>query len=156
MKKYKITLTSSERSELKKLINKGKSTARKFIHARILLKADESSEGEKQKDADIAKALSVHRRTIERVRKRFVEEGFDSALNPKPVSRRPRKIDGKNEAILISLVCSKAPEGRVRWTMQLLADKMVELGHVDSLSGEAVRKALKKTNLNLGKKRNGV
>jgi transposase len=95
----------------------------------------------------IRKALSINVRTVEKVRQRFVEEGFEAALNPKPASRtKPRKIDGKNEAHLIALVCGDPPEGRKQWTMQLLADKMVELGHVDSLSGEAVRKVLKKMN----------
>lgn len=147
MKKYRVTLTPEERDQLNKMVNTGKAAARKLIHARILLKADESEGGEKQKDEDISKALCVHVTTVEKVRKRFVEEGFDAALNPKPTSRtKPRKIDGKNEAHLIALVCGDPPEGRTQWTMKLLADKMVELGHVDSLSGEAVRKALKKMN----------
>ncbi len=141
MKKYKVTLTIDERKQLKKIINTGKSAARKLTHARILLKADESEGGEKQRDIDISKSLSVHVTTVEKVRKRFVEECFDAALNPKPASRtKPRKIDGENEAHLIALVCGDPPAGRNKWTMQLLADKMVELKHVDSLSGEAVRK----------------
>ena len=147
MKKYRVTLLPEEREQLIKMINTGKAAARKIIHARILLKADESEGGEKQKDEDIRKALSINVRTVEKVRQRFVEEGLEVALNSKPVSRtKPRKIDGKNEAHLIALVCSEPPEGRNKWTMKLLADKMVELGHVDSLSGEAVRKALKKMN----------
>ena len=147
MKKYRVTLIPEEREQLIKMINTGKAAARKIIHARILLKADESEGGEKQKDEDIRKALSINVRTVEKVRQRFVEEGFEAALNPKPASRtKPRKIDGKNEAHLIALVCGEPPEGRNKWTMKLLADKMVELGHVDSLSGEAVRKALKKMN----------
>ncbi len=147
MKKYRVTLIPEEREQLIKMINTGKAAARKIIHARILLKADESEGGEKQKDEDIRKALSINVRTVEKVRQRFVEEGLEAALNPKPASRiKPRKIDGKNEAHLIALVCGDPPEGRNKWTMKLLADKMVELGHVDSLSGEAVRKALKKMN----------
>lgn len=145
MKKYRVNLTLEERDQLHKMVNTGKAAARRLIHARILLKADESEGGERQKDEDIRKALSINVRTVEKVRQRFVEEGFEAALNPKPASRRkPRKIDGKNEAHLIALVCGDPPEGRSQWTMQLLADKMVELGHVDSLSGEAVRKTLKK------------
>lgn len=152
MKKYRVTLTLEEREQLKRMINTGKSTARKIIHARILLKADESEGGEKQKDEDIRKALSIHVGTVEKVRKRFVEEGFDAALNPKPTSRRTlKKIDGEKEAYLTALACSKAPEGRSSWTMQLLADKMVELKYIDSVSRETVRKTLKKTKLNLGK-----
>ncbi len=147
MKKYRVTLLPEEREQLIKMINTGKAAARKITHARILLKADESEGGENQKDEDIRKALSINVRTVENVRQRFVEEGFEAALNPKPASRtKPRKIDGKNEAHLIALVCGDPPEGRDKWTMKLLADKMVELGHVDSLSGEAVRKALKKMN----------
>ncbi len=147
MKKYRVTLTSEEQEQLNKRINTGKAAARKLIHARILLKADEAEGGEKQKDQDISKAVSVHVTTVENVRKRFVEEGLDAALNPKPASRtKPRKIDGENEAHLIALVCGDPPEGRSQWTMKLLADKMVELGDGDSLSGEAVRKALKKMN----------
>ena len=147
MKKYRVTLVPEEREQLIKMINTGKAAARKLIHARILLKADESEGGEKQKDEDIRKALSINVRTVEKVRQRFVEEGLEAALNPKPASRtKPRKIDGKNEAHLIALVCGEPPEGRNKWTMKLLADKMVELGHVNSLSGEAVRKALKKMN----------
>ncbi len=143
MKKYRVTLTKEERKEMKKLINTGKSAARKIIHARILLKADETEGGEK--DEDIRKALSISRITVERVRKRFVEEGLESALNPKPKKRVLGKIDGEKEAYLIALACSKAPEGRATWTMQLLADKMVELKYIDSVSKETVRKALKKT-----------
>jgi transposase len=119
MKKYRVTLTPEEREQLNKMINTGKAAARKIIHARILLKADESEGGEKQKDEDIRKALSINVRTVENVRQRFVEEGFEAALNPKPASRtKPRKIDGKNEAHLIALVCGDPPEGRTQWTMQ--------------------------------------
>jgi len=147
MKKYRVTLTPEERDQLRKMVSPGKAAARKLAHARILLKADESEGGEKQKDEDIGNALSANIRTVERVRERFVMEGFDAALNPKPASQtKPRKIDGENEARLIALVCGDPPEGRNKWTMRLLADKMVELRYVDSLSGEAVRKALKKMN----------
>jgi transposase len=145
MKKYKVTLIPEEREYLKKMISTGKAAARKLTHARILLKADESEGGEKPKDEDIGKALCVNVRTVERVRERFVEEGFDAALVPRPHSRtKPKKIDGENEAHLIALVCGDPPAGRSKWTMRLLADKMVELRYVDPLSGEAVRKALKK------------
>lgn len=157
MKKYKVTLAPEEREQLKKMIGTGKGAARKLTHARILLKADESEGGEKQNDRDIQKALSVGLRTVERVRQRFVEEGFEAALVPRPHSRtKPKKIDGENEAHLIALFCGGPPEGRNKWTMQLLADRMVELMYVDSLSGEAVRKALKKTNSSPSREKSGA
>lgn len=147
MTKYRVTLTPEERDQLRKMVSPGQAAARKLIHARILLKADESEGGEKQKDEDIGNALSANIRTVERVRERFVMEGFDAALNPQPASQtQPSKIDGENEARLIALVCGDPPEGRKKWTMRLRADTMVELRYVDSLSGEAVRKALKKMN----------
>lgn len=147
MNKYRLTLTPAERDQLHKMVNTGKAAARKLAHARILLKADQSEGGEKQKDEDIGNALSAHIRTVERVRERFVMEGFDAALKPKPASHtKPRTIDGENQARLIALVCGDPPAGRNKGTRRLLADKMVELRDVDSLSGEAVRKALKKMN----------
>lgn len=147
MNKYRLTLTPAERDQLHKMVNTGKAAARKLAHARILLKADQSEGGEKQKDEDIGNALSAHIRTVERVRERFVMEGFDAALKPKPASdTKPRTIDGENQARLIALVCGDPPAGRNKGTRRLLADKMVELRDVDSLSGEAVRKALKKMN----------
>ncbi len=103
------------------------------------------------KDAEIAKALYVSISSVERVRKRFIEEGLDSALNPKvQARRRPKKIDGEAEAFLVATACSEAPGGRASWTLNLLAERLVECGIVDAISGECVRQALKKTNLNLG------
>ena len=149
-KKYHVSLTQEEREELTQLTSRGKISARKLNHAKILLHADEASES-RMKDGDIAKALHVSVSSVERVRKRFVEEGFDSALHPKvQVRRRAKKLDGEGEAFLIATACSEAPDGRAHWTLNLLADKLVECGIVDSISGECVRQTLKKTNLNLG------
>lgn len=147
MKKYIVRLERDEQNHLKSLINKGKVAARKILHARILLKADEGDEGEKWIDDDIAKAFDVNNRTVERIRERFVTEGLEAALNRKPQTNRKRKIDGEIEAHLVRIACSKAPEGRAKWTLRLLADKMVELNYVDSLSHEGVRQNLKKNKL---------
>ena len=117
----------------------------------MLLHADEASASGSLKDAEIAKAIHTSRLTVERVRKRFVTEGLDSALNPKVQKhRKPKKLDGKAESFLIATACSAAPAGRSDWTLQLLADRLVECNIVDSISGECVRQTLKKTNLNRG------
>lgn len=151
MKKYKVTLTQEERQELGIIISKGRVAARKRIHAQILLQTDEADERNGWIDADIAEAYHVSTRTVERVRQRFVEGGLQTALRPRaPHENRSRKFDGKKEAQLITLACSRAPEGYARWTLQLLADKMVELKYMESISGEGVRNVLKKTNLNRG------
>ncbi len=150
-KKYKVKLTEEERDYLKQMISKGKASARKITHAQILLHADEGSIESSAKDAEIAKAVHISHLTVERVRKRFVEEGLESALNPKvQARRRPHKLDGAAEAFLIATACSSAPEGYNDWTLQLLAERLVTCEIVDSISGETVRKTLKKTNLNLG------
>jgi transposase len=150
-KKYRIKLTEAERNELKALLNKGRTAARKQMHARILLQCDESGVEPPNKDQDIAKALNTSARSVERVRQRFVEEGLEAALNPKIQERtRFRKLDGAAEAFLVATACSQAPEGRTDWTMQLLADKLIECKMVDSISDETVRKTLKKTHLNPG------
>ena len=147
MKKYKVTLTADERQLLHSLIATGKAAAKKLIHARILLKADAADGGPAWPDWQIADALEVSTDTVERVRQRFVEQGLDAALDRKRRERPAReiKLDGRAEARLIALACSAPPEGRVAWTMQLLADKLVELEVVDSISDETVRLALKKT-----------
>ena len=151
MKKYIVKLSQQEREELQGLIATGKSSARKLMHARILLKADESEEGPGWKDEQICEALEVSPSTIGRVRQRFVEEGTEAALSRRPGSGyRELKIDGEKEAHLIALTCSQAPEGQRRWTLRLLAGKMVELEYLDSLSYETVRQTLKKTSLNRG------
>jgi transposase len=144
--KHVVTLTAEERSFLANLITKGKTAAHKQIHARILLKADEGPQGEHWSDPQIADALSVSLKTVERTRRRFVEESVDAALNRKQQQNRRRpKIDGDAEAHLIALSCGKPPEGRARWTLHLLADKLVELKYVDEISLETVRRTLKKT-----------
>lgn len=150
-KKYRVKLTEAERQELKALLNKGQIAARKQTHARILLQCDESGAIPVKTDKDIAASLNTSTRSIERVRQSFVKEGLESALNPKVQKHhRPKKLDGAAEAFLIATVCMEAPEGRAEWTMQLLADKLVESKIVDSISDETVRTTLKKMRLNLG------
>jgi hypothetical protein len=152
MKKYKVTLTPEERKSLQELIAAGKAATKKLIHARILLKADASPAGPAWTDARIAEALEVNVRTVERLRERFVEQSLDAALGRKKQDRpsRERTLDGKAEARLIALACSEPPRGRVRWTLRLLADKLVELEIVDTVSTETIRRALKKTNSSHG------
>jgi transposase len=151
MKKYVVTLTDEERERLQAVLSRGKTAARRLTHARILLKADMVGDGPGWKDDRIAEALEVGRATIERVRKQFVEEGLDAALERRP-SRREyrRKLDGDGEAHLIALACQEPPEGRSRWTLQLLADRMVALEYVDEISYQTVRRTLKKTRSSLG------
>ena len=145
-KRYRVTLTQPERDELQQMIRKGKSAASKLAHARILLQADESDEGPARTDVQIAESLNASTRTVERVRQRFVEQGFEAALVPARSKRiYTRKLDGKQEAKLIALACSKPPAGKKRWTLRLLADEAVELQIVDSVSHETVRQTLKKT-----------
>jgi transposase len=147
MKRYKVTLEAEERQQLHDLIAAGRAAARKLSHARILLKADAADGGPAWPDYRIAAALEVSTATVERVRQRFVEQGLDAALDRKHRERPAReiKLDGRAEAQLIALACSAPPEGRATWTMQLLADKLVELEVVPSISDETVRLALKKT-----------
>ena len=150
-KKYIVTLTQEERRMLQAMLSKGKAAARKLMHARILLKADAGSGGPGWTDDQIAEGLEVGRATVERVRKAFVEKGLEAALvRRKPRRQYQRKLDGGGGAHLIALACSQAPEGRSRWTLRLLADRMVQLKLVDHLSHETVRDVLKKTNLSLG------
>lgn len=151
-KKYRVTLMPEERVELQQLLGSGKAAARKLNHARILLKADEGGGGPGLSDEQIADEVEAGLATVARVRQRFVEEGLDAALTPKPTTRvYARKLDGDGEARLVKLACSAPPKGRNRWTLQLLADQMVVLGHADtSLSYEAVRRALKKTSSSRG------
>ena len=147
MKRYKVTLEADERQQLHDLIAAGQAAARKLAHARILLKADAAEGGPAWPDHRIADALEVSTDTVERVRQRFVELGLDAALDRKPQQRPSRELtlDGRAEARLIALACSTPPDGRAAWTMRLLADKLVELEVVDSISDETVRLALKKT-----------
>jgi len=148
---YRVRLSGEEREGLKEIVRKGKANRTRLVHARILLKADEAAEGGGWKDADIAEALEVGHRTVERVRQRCVEEGLKKALERRPSSRQyERKVDGAVEARLIALACGPAPEGRTRWTVSLLADRLVELRIVESLGRSAVHRTLKKMNLSLG------
>lgn len=152
MKKYIVQLSAEERETLSKLTTSGKGPARMFTRARILFKADQGKEGPRWPDEKISEALDVTVQTIERVRRQLVEEGFDAVLSRREyiqkVSRK--KIDGDVEAHLVALSCSEPPQGRARWTLRLLADKVVELGYVESISHEAIRQTLKKTKLSLG------
>jgi Homeodomain-like domain len=151
MKVYRVKLTPEERAQLHELLSKGKAAARTLTHARILLKADEGEAGPCLTDDEIALDLDVNRSMVERVRVRCVEEGFEPALRPRPSRQlHPRKLDGVQEAHLIALACSPAPKGRARWSLRLLADKLVELDVVNDISYETVRQTLKKTNSNRG------
>jgi transposase len=144
-KRYLVTLTEEERVSLLGLTKKGKGAARKLTRAHILLQADAGVS-----DTAIAAALHIGIATVERVRKRFVEEGLDAALSERPRPGGQRKLDGKQEAFLIALACSTPPEGRQRWTMQLLADRLVAVQVVEAISDETVRRTLKKTRSNRG------
>lgn len=149
--RYRVTLTEQERSELDALTKRGKVSARKFVHARALLLCDAGGGGPAWKVADAAEALGISSRTIEHIKKQFVEEGLEAALDRRPLEKPPREIvfDGAFEARLIALACSDAPEGRARWTVRLLADKVVELEIAESVSHMTVQRVLKKTNLSL-------
>ena len=151
--RYKVTLTEAERAELEAISSKGSHQSQKIISALILLNCDKGEFNEKpQTGQAIADMLHVSLRKIDRLKKQFVEEGLDAALGRRQRQEPShRKVDGKLEARIIATACSKPPEGFANWTLRLLADKVVELGYVDSMSYETVRRTLKKTNLNLGK-----
>jgi transposase len=146
-KKYPVMLSESEREELKRLIAAGTAPARKLTHARILLKADQSPEGPGWVDEQVAEAVETSQPTVARVRKQYFEEGLEAALNRRPPNRvYQRKLDGEQEARLIALACSHPPEGQARWSLRLLADKLVELEIVEEeISYQTVRRILKKT-----------
>ena len=146
MKRYLVTLTDKERGRLEHLIRAGKGAVRKLTRARILLEADCGAGGPGWDDASIAESLEVGIATVERTRKQFVEEGVEAALTRRrPQREYQRKLDGDAEAHLIALACGEAPPGRARWTLRLLADQMVALEYVDTVSHETVRQTLKKT-----------
>jgi transposase len=156
MIRYRVMLTKAEVAELSSIISKGAHSTHTFRTAYILLNCDEGVYGQKVGNEQLAKVLRVNSRTIERVKKRFCEEGWEAVLERKPSSRTyNRKVDGEVEAHLVQLCCSEPPTGRSRWTLRLLADKMVELKYVDSISYVTVREVLKKTSLSLGKRRSG-
>lgn len=152
MKKYIVQLDATQRQLLESMLTGGKATARSQMHARILLKADQGSEGPGWSDEQIVEALSVGKATVERVRRRFVEGGVLDALVRRPQPERPqqRKMDGELEAHLVTLACSQAEGGQKRWTMRMLADKLVQMGYVDQISHQTVWVTLKKMNSNRG------
>jgi transposase len=147
-KKYPVILTQTEREHLKSLIAAGTAPARKLTHARILLKADQSPEGPGWVDEQVADAVEVSQPTVSRVRKQYFQEGLRAALNRRPPNREyRRKLDGEEEAWLVALACSEPPEGQARWSLRLLADKLVEFEIVEEeTSYQTVRRTLKKTN----------
>lgn len=156
MIRYKIKLTKSEVDELMSIINKGSHTSQTFRTAYILLNCDEGEYAEKVTNEQIAKVLKIGMRTIDRVKKRFVEQGLEAALERKPTTRiYERTVDGDLEAKLIALCCSDPPEGRSKWSLRLLADKLIELEYVDYISHVTVGEVLKKTNLSPGKRKVG-
>lgn len=152
MIRYNIKLTKAEFDELQAIINKGLHTSQTFRTAYILLNCDEGDYSEKVPNKQISKVLKVGMRTIDRVKKKFIEEGFESVLERRPTRRiYETKLDGDVEAKLVTLCCSEPPKGFAKWSLRLLADKMVELNYVESISHVTVRSVLKKTNLNPGK-----
>ena len=152
VKKYVVRLTCDEREKLTNIVTRGKVAAYKRLHAQMLLKADESDKGPVWTDQKIAESFEVSTRSIERIRKNLVEGGIGAAICRASGGGRKRKLDGSAEAHLIALACSDPPEGRCQWTLQLLADKIVELKYADTLSYETVRRVLKKTKSNRGKR----
>jgi transposase len=149
--KYEVQLKAQEEAYLLHLISQGKPSARKATRARILLKAHQGF-----KDEQIAQALDVSTATVSRTRQKYVEADLDRAINDKAHAARPKKFDGKQEAIIIATACSKVPDGHDHWTIRMLADKAVELELVESVAPETIRQVLKKTNSNPGARNNGV
>ena len=152
MKKFIVTLIEEERGFLKELSSKGKPKSQKILNALILLGCDTGEfQSKRSTNEEIARVLKISMKKIDRVKKRFVEEGFDVSLNGRKGSRvYKKKADGDFEAHLVALSCSEPPEGFVRWSLRLLADKVVELDYIDSISHEAIRRILKKTKSSLG------
>ena len=144
--KYVVRLTAADRQELERMARSGRHPARTLVHARILLKADAAKGSPGWDDAAIAEALDCGTRTVARVRKKYAEGGLDVALHrKKPTGRQYRKLDGDQEARLVAIACSAPPAGKARWTLKMLADRLVELEVVDAVSDETVRRTLKKT-----------
>lgn len=142
---YKVELTKQERDELMSIIKKGKHTTQVYRNAYVLLNTDEGEFSEKVTNVDISKVLKIGMRTIDRIKKRFVAEGYDVCLSRKPTTRiYERKVDGDVEAKLVSIACSEPPKGFSKWSLRLLADKMVELNYIENISHETVRTVLKK------------
>ncbi len=152
MERYKVTLNKEEWEQLHAIINRGVHSSQKFRNSYILLNTDEGEFSEKIVNKKISEVLKVGMRTIDRVKKKFVEDGLEGVLERNTGTRvYEKKADGDFEAHLISIACSESPEGFARWSLRLLSEKMVELKYVESVSHETIRKVLKKTNLNLGK-----
>jgi len=151
MVRYKVTLTANEREQLQAVMGKGKHSSLQFRNACILLNCDEGEQGQKTSNEQIAQILQITTKTVERLKQRFVEEGFEACMDRKPYPEiKDIKTDGDFEAHLVAISCSKAPAGYARWSLRMLADKMVELNYADSVSHETVRQVLKKTKLNPG------
>ena len=150
MKKYIVELTNEERKQLEELVSCGKVGGYKIRHAQVLLKADQGKHGRAWQDEDIAEAFDCHVTTVENVRRRFVEFGLKAALGRAKRGPNKRPLDGDAEAHLIATVCGEAPQGRSKWTLRLLADRLVELGVVEDVSHMTISRTLKKTNLSLG------
>jgi len=156
MVRYKVTLTEKERKQLEAILSKGKHSSLQFRNACILLNCDESEQVEKSTNEQIAKILQITPKTVERLKQRFVEEGFEACIDRKPYPEvKDIKADGDFEAHLVALSCSKAPAGYARWSLRMLADKMVALDYTDSVSHETVRQVLKKTKLSPGGSKDG-
>src|SRR6516225_4795551 len=137
---YKVSLTDPERDQLKALLSKGKHSSLQFRNACILLNSDESESGKKVSNEQIAQILHINTKTVERLKQRFVEEGFEACIDRKSYPEiKEVKTDGEFEAHLIAISCSKAPEGYTRWSLRMLADKMVELKYIDNISHETIR-----------------
>ena len=150
MKKYIVELTSEERKQLQQLVKKGKVPGYKIRHAQMLLKADQGNKGPSWPDVQVAEVFAAHVTAVERLRKRFVEQGLEAALERNKRNDYARKLDGDAEAHLIAIACSDPPAGRNEWSLRLLADRLVELSVVDSISYMTVSRTLKKTNLSRG------
>lgn len=158
MSKYSVKLTGEQRKRLEDLVSQGEAPARKIMHAQILLKSDKGEQGPRWSDQQLRAAFGLGETVIKRVRKRYVENGLEDALERRRQPKRPEKqrIDGKQEAQIIALLCTERPEGQERWTLRALTDRIMELEIVEQVSYETVRTVLKKTNLSLGKTNNGV
>jgi len=150
MKKYIVELTSEERKQLQQLVKKGKVAGYKIRHAQMLLKAEQGNKDPGWPDAQIAEVFAAHVTTVERLRKRFIEQGLEAALERNKRKNYAHKLDGDAEAHLIAIACSEPPAGRNEWSLRLLADRLVELSVVDSVSYMTVSRTLKKTNLSRG------
>jgi hypothetical protein len=156
MVRYKVTLTAKERAEVQAIMSKGKHSSLQFRNACNLLNSDEGDNVQRVPNEQIAQILQINTKTVERLKQRFVEEGFEACMERKAYPEvREVKTDGDFEAHLLALSCSKAPEGYARWSLRMLADKMVELKYMESVSNETVRQVLKKTKSNRGKSKAG-